>query len=235
MLHKTRGIVFRNTKFKETSIITRIYTEKYGWQSYLVNGVRSARAKQKMSLFQPLTILDLVVYQNEKKDIQRISEQQFAHIYQTLPFDVIKSSLGIFLLEIFMKSVKESDTNPRLFQYISSQLIALDAQTAKLGTFHIHFMIDLAQYLGFKPGDLFSEDAPYFNLQEGTFMPVREKYCLTREESQVLSGFLNRSMNTVSKSQKKQLVQNLIQYYQFHIEGFHKVNSPQILEIILNT
>jgi len=44
MIFKTRGIVFRFTKFKETSIIVTIFTEVFGLQSYIVNGVRSKSA-----------------------------------------------------------------------------------------------------------------------------------------------------------------------------------------------
>ena len=40
MLHKTRGVVFRFTKYGETSIIVNIFTELFGLQSYIVNGVR---------------------------------------------------------------------------------------------------------------------------------------------------------------------------------------------------
>jgi DNA repair protein RecO (recombination protein O) len=62
MLHKTRGIVFRFTKYGESSIIVTIFTELFGIQTYIVNGIRSKNSKGKIALFQPLTLLDLVVY-----------------------------------------------------------------------------------------------------------------------------------------------------------------------------
>ena len=61
MIHKTRGIVFRFTRYGETSIIVTIFTEAFGLQSYIVNGVRSKSAKNKIALYQPLTLLNLVV------------------------------------------------------------------------------------------------------------------------------------------------------------------------------
>jgi DNA repair protein RecO (recombination protein O) len=74
MLQKTSGIVLGFLRYGDSSIITRVYTEEYGLQSYIVNGVRSAKAKNKISLYQPLTLLDLVVYHKENKDLKRISE-----------------------------------------------------------------------------------------------------------------------------------------------------------------
>ena len=49
MRYKTYGIVLSNIKYRETSIIVRILTEKFGLQTYIVNGVRSAKAKGKIS------------------------------------------------------------------------------------------------------------------------------------------------------------------------------------------
>ena len=49
MIFKTRGIVFRFTKFQETSIIVTIFTELFGLQSYIVNGVRSKSSKNKIA------------------------------------------------------------------------------------------------------------------------------------------------------------------------------------------
>ncbi|MBA4056317.1 MAG: DNA repair protein RecO, partial [Marivirga sp.] len=71
MLHKTRGVVFRFTKYGETSIIVNIFTELFGLQGYIVNGVRSKSGKNRIALYQPLTLLDLVVYHRENANINR--------------------------------------------------------------------------------------------------------------------------------------------------------------------
>ena len=86
MLHRTRGIVLSYIKYKETSIIVRIFTEAFGMQSYIVNSVRSAKSRGKMALYQPLSLLDLVVYHKSGKDLQRISETKFSYAYSSIPF-----------------------------------------------------------------------------------------------------------------------------------------------------
>ena len=45
MLHKTRGIVFNVTDYQEASVIVQLFTEKFGIQSYIINGVRKPKAK----------------------------------------------------------------------------------------------------------------------------------------------------------------------------------------------
>ena len=96
MILKTRGIVFRFTKFRETSIIVTIFTETFGLQSYIVNGVRSKTAKNRIALYQPLTLLNLVVYHRDNANIERIREISCLYPYRTLMSDVKKSTLAMF-------------------------------------------------------------------------------------------------------------------------------------------
>jgi DNA repair protein RecO (recombination protein O) len=42
MLHKTKGLVLRAVKYGETSLVVTMFTELFGVQSYMVNGVRTA-------------------------------------------------------------------------------------------------------------------------------------------------------------------------------------------------
>ncbi len=83
-LHKTKGIVLKTVKYGETSLIATLYTELFGIQSYLVNGVRSSSRKGpgKANLFQPAAILDLLVYHNDLRNLQRIREFNWAILYQ---------------------------------------------------------------------------------------------------------------------------------------------------------
>ncbi|MDT9165980.1 recombination protein O N-terminal domain-containing protein, partial [Escherichia coli] len=77
-------------RYGETSVIVTMLTELFGLQSYLVNGVRVSGKKGagKANMFQPTAILDMVVYHNELKQLQRIREFRWAHIYQHILTDV---------------------------------------------------------------------------------------------------------------------------------------------------
>ena len=99
MLHKVRGIVFRFTKYGETSIIVTIFTDQFGLQSYIVNGVRNRSLKSKIALYQPLTLLELVVYYRENANLNRIKEVKCFHPYQTLYSEINKSTVGMFITE----------------------------------------------------------------------------------------------------------------------------------------
>lgn len=71
------------TKYSETSIIARIYTEKFGLLSFMVKGVRSAKSKSKASMMQPLSLLDLEFQYHENRGLLYIKEFTRAHTYLT--------------------------------------------------------------------------------------------------------------------------------------------------------
>ena len=148
MLHKTPGIVFRFTKFGDTSIIVNIFTESFGLQSYIVNGVRSASAKGKIALYQPLTLLDMVVYYKENAQVKRMKEVKCLHQYHSLHIDVKKSTIAMFLAELLNKAVKDESHAQELYAFISNSLITLDDTTHNFENFHLIFLVKLSRFLG---------------------------------------------------------------------------------------
>src|SRR6187399_868893 len=108
-LHKTKGIVLRAVKYGETSLIVTMFTELFGLQSYLVNGVRTSSKKGsgKANLFQPTAILDLVVYHNELKHLNRIKEFKWAVLYSRVLSDVTRNAVALFFVELLTKCLKQ--------------------------------------------------------------------------------------------------------------------------------
>ena len=97
MLYKTRGIVIHTIKYSDTSVIAKIYTEKFGLRSYLIRGVRSKKAKIRAAQLQHLNLLNLVVY--EKGNDHLIDADRcaiLAHHLDTLEAEPgLERSLGV--------------------------------------------------------------------------------------------------------------------------------------------
>lgn len=217
MISKTRGIVFRFTKFQETSIIVSIFTEQFGLQSYIVNGVRSKTAKNKIALYQPLTLLNLVVYHRERANIERIKEISCLHPYRTLTSDVKKSTLGIFINELLNKTVKEESHAGEIFQFIFDSLVTLDTLGARYENFHLIFMVKLARFLGF--------GATHVNEIVGGRIA-------DPDTENILSRLLNADYETsldISNYQRRIALDLLVKFYQEHMEQLGEIKSLQIL------
>ena len=233
MLHKTRGIVLNQIRYKETSIIVKIYTEELGLQSYIVNGVRSKNSKKnKIALFQPLTLLDLVVYYSPNKSISRISEQKCSVPFSSIPFKIIKSSLCLFISEILIKTLsKESESNPALFEYIFNIIVDLDKRDDQLNNFHIKFLIGLLAYLGIKP--LSAENM--FDTVSLSYQGNNPVVQPSINESRILNELLNNeNLSTITGYERNNILQFIINYFSSQIENFGVVRSKDILQEVLN-
>jgi DNA repair protein RecO (recombination protein O) len=237
MLAKTKGIVIRNTKYGEGSLISKIYTRQFGMQSYIINGVYGPKASIKASMLQPLMLLDLVVYNNKLKDIQRIKEARNIPSLNHLHFDVVKSSLGMFISELLNKSIKEEEANEALYDFVASFIIEIDRAAANLSLWPEYFMLQLTRFLGFFPHNNYNpESHNYFDLTEGGFtsFPQKSDYAIGPPESGYFSRLIDISLDQLSathfpKDIRTELLQKLILYYRLHLPDFQEIRSVEVL------
>jgi DNA repair protein RecO (recombination protein O) len=234
MLHKTRAIVFKVTKYAESSVIIKAYTEKFGVQSYIINGVRSTKSKSKSALYQHGNLLEMVVYHKEEAGLLRISECGFAHIYEDLPFNIVKSSLLLFYLEILNKIIKEHEANEALFDFLFEIFIDLDQTDKPLANHHIWFLLALTKYLGCYPT---SSPEAFFDLKEGLFVEERpaHNHFLNAELSSKFRAIIEPELTNydqikLSAAERKIILQQLLIYYRLHISDFGELRSYDILE-----
>ena len=173
LLHNTKGIVLRTVKYGESSIVTTVYTELFGVQSYIVKGARQGTKKTqgKAAYFQAAAILDMTVYHNEQKNLQFIKEYNWAYPYQTVLFDVVKNCVAMYMVEVLQHTLKEPETNPDLFYLIENTLQQLDKGTDTLtANLPLYFMLHLGMQLGFQIQGVYSEETPILDLSEGYFV-----------------------------------------------------------------
>ncbi len=240
MLHKTRGIVFKTTNYGESSVIVQVFTEKFGLQSYLINGVKKPRAKIHRNMLQPLHLLDMVVYHKAGGNLQRVAELKNEPVLQTIPYDTVKTAIVMFLDEVLYKAVKHQATDENLFGFIFHGVEWLDHQQSGMANFHLLFLLKLTRYMGFYPEVNQDADAEFFDLKEGVFKRYKPNHALylaaphTRNFNLLLlSSFDELGGVKLSNDERRYLIDKLLLYYSLHIENFGNIQSHQILEDVL--
>lgn len=214
MLKKTQGIVLSAIRYKETSIIVKIFTRELGLKSYLVNGVRTQGNKSKIALYQPLTLLDLVVYNKDNGGLQRISEAQLHRANQRIPFDFTRTGIALFITEVISKSIYENYQNESLFEFLKECIIHLDSKEVHLGQFPLVFLIEKASFLGFAP-----EEALGF-LSESRSQPFSVSELIQAEN--YLTALMTDSFNNeakIGKSLRQKLLDHLLDFYSQHLDN----------------
>jgi len=241
MLHKTRGIVLKTTDYGETSVIAQVFTEKFGLQSYIINGVKKAKAKISRNMLQPLHLLDMVVYHKNAGSIQRVSELKSTPMLQTIPYDIVKSSIVMFLNEVIYKCIKQQTADENLFDFLFSAVEWLDHQTEGLANFHLLFLVNLTRYLGFYPDRYMAGEADYFDLKNGTFNRYKPDglQFISQPYTHIFntllqSGFSSAATLKINNEDRRHLITKLLDYYALHTENFGYIRSHEVLEEVLS-
>jgi DNA repair protein RecO (recombination protein O) len=221
VVHKVRGIVFRLTKYGETSIIVTIFTDLFGLQSYIVNGVRTKSAKSKIALYQPLTLLELVVYLRENANLNRIKEVKCFYPYQQIPSDISRTAIAMFVTEVLNKMVKEESHAASLCEFLISSMITLDTLPANVHNFHLIFMIKLSRFLGFGPQN--ADELLGWRITD----PLIEDAIKKAIDGDYLTTL------TLNTAQRRELLDLLISFYNEHTGMLGEMKSLQVLREIL--
>ena len=228
MLKKTRGIVISYTRYSETSIIVKIFTEVMGMKTYIVNGVRSTKNGSKIALYQPLTLLDLVVYyKKEHTGIQRISEARCQVPYQHIPIDFQKSTMALFIAEVLGKVLRDEEQNQLLFDFLFQTLVWFDDNQENYHSFHLQFLAKIPRFIGFDP---MSAEVLLAQIEE--HKPLRFPPSLLpqikKEINQLLASNFEEIIQ-VSPNIRGYIIDLFLEYYRVHTAGFGEVKSLTVL------
>ena len=229
MISKTRGIVIKYIKYRDTSIIVQIFTEDYGLVPFLINGIRSPRSKRSISYFQPFSLLELVAYIKSGREVQRLSEFKFFAPTHQLHQDIRKSAVTLFLAEILSKLLmhEPGEKHQPLFEFLSMSIQGLDQLDQQIENFHLHFLLKLMPHMG-----IGVEDGSLLIQAMESELGVRDPLLI-----QLISSILANPINAPIKSTGKvrsgalELVLEYIQHHTFH---FGEINSLKVLQQVFN-
>ncbi len=210
-----------------------IYTQEYGLGSYIVSGVRKAKSST-LNVYRPMNIIDLVAYM-PGESLSRVKEAAHAVHYDQLDRDVIRASIGTFFVDLLKNSIKEKERNDALYAYMRETLVSLDSAT-QLANLPILFCLQLSMHLGFQVMDNYDEVYRFFDLQVGQYIPNEEssKYALNDVLSEALHKLMQDPQSKLDKLSRRLLLDAMMNYYRYHIEGFTDLRSLPVLRSILS-
>jgi len=247
MIHKTKGLVLKSIKYGETSLVVTVFTELFGIQTYMVNGVRtSKKSGNRAALFQPSSLLDMEVYHNEQRAMHRIKECNWSYLYKNILSDVIKNSIALFIVELLHKTLKQPEENSDLFYFCEDALQQLDeAPPAIAANFPLYFSLHLTHFFGFRFSNmdpsLMKEENIYLDLQEGIFTSHHPTHpYFIEKEAALLTAELLKIMQPheliqvkTNQQQRRLLLFKYMEYYALHIPDFGQVKTLPVLHEVL--
>ena len=233
MLVKTKAIVISALKYQEKSLIVKCFTLSGGLKSYFVpNAFSAKKSNQKIAYFQPLTLLEVEANHKNKGTLEYFKEIRLASAYQSLNTDIVKSTIAIFLSEMLHHCIREEEKNENLFEFLETSLLWLDTHD-EVANFHLILLLEITKFLGFYP-DVSDLNLPFFEMTEGVFVSLNAISCLSDEETNLFKRLIGLKFDSDQKvftgNDRQQLLKILLDYFTFHLDGFKKPKSLEVLK-----
>lgn len=234
---KTKAIVLSSLKFQEKSLIVKCFTQSHGLKSYFVRDAFSSRkSNQKIAYFQPMTVLDIEAVHKNKGALENFKEIKIASPFHSIHSDIYKSTIVMFISEILHHSIHEEEKNEHLFAFLETALEWLDNHD-EVANFHLILMLETTKYLGFYP-DISDMDMPFFEMTEGVFTPFHAISSLTEHETNLFKKLVDLKFDNDQKVfhvlERQIILKILIDYYSFHLDGFKKPKSLDVLKEVFS-
>ncbi|MFP5437495.1 MAG: DNA repair protein RecO [Bacteroidia bacterium] len=236
MLIKTRAIVISALRYQEKSLVVKCYTQSSGLKTYYVrDAFGSKKNTQKNIYFRPLNLLEIEATHKDKGTLEYFKEVRFAHPYHSLNTDIVKTTIALFVSEMLHHCIKEEEQNESLYEFLETALLWLDGHDGT-ANFHLVLLIELSKFLGFYPNG--EDNHPYFEMTEGVFMPYHGITCLTLEDTALLRRLMVLKLDDSAKAfhvtERQALLRILLDYYTFHLEGFRRPKSLDVLREVFS-
>lgn len=240
MIINSGGIVLSTLRYSDSSVIARIYTQDRGLRSFMVRTGKGKSALSKLALLQPLSLVAVSFSDDERKSLHTLRSIERESTLNSIPFDPVKTCIALFVAEIIGRAIGEEEKNLELFKFLKTAVLLLDDDHGAAVNFHLKFMIEFSRFLGFYPHRQ-SNTTSFFDLREGGFQtsePAHPHY-LDQTLSKVFYQLIDVGMTKygtvkVTNSERRELLQKLIDYYRLHLDGMKEIRSHKVLEEVLS-
>ena len=237
MLISSPGIILSKVRYQDNDLIVKCLTRDLGVVSYMIKNISmSKKSKNKFAFFQLLNILDLETNYNPNRSIQYIKDLKVKYNFTSLHTNIYKSSVVMFLSEILSNIIHIETKDMELFDFIEKSLIWYD-KSEDSSTFYLIFLMKITHYLGFYP-DCTNMSYNYFNLEEGLFESSKNSQYVIEGSSLVLFKtilgikFDSNRLPFIDKTNKKDILKNILIYFKLHVDGFKDPKSLKVLNQI---
>ena len=226
MIINTNAIVLKTFSYGETSLISRCFTEDRGKISFIIKG-----AKSKKNLiapyFQPLSYINIIFNENEKRELQIVSKVSFVKIWTKIPLSLKKMTLAQSILDISDFTLERNDPYPNLFKILIKTFLYFENGDFDENVVFWHYECKVLSEMGFL---IDTEDN-----QEFTQISIKLKKTDTSFSvlENLIKGNLSKiDIDSLSKKENKDVSKFLYHKLCYYFEGFERIKSFQVIKDI---
>ncbi len=240
-MEKTEAIVLHVSKFGDNKLIVNTFTKQNGRMSFSVVIPSSRNKASALPYCQPLFQNEIEYTGANGAGIRKASKITPSRTYSTIPFSISKTAVVMFLAEMLSRVLSYSEENEIMYEYIATSLKILDQPEYSGKNFHLKFLMQLAKYMGFYPGNRYSENRPSFDLARSMFVEdnIGVPHLIRPPYGKIFSQMLDTDIIScenidISGIERSYLLEKIIEYYAYRFDNLSNIRSLDVLQSIFH-
>ncbi len=237
MVEALRGIVLHTIRYNERHNIVHVYTDMHGLMSFLVPTGSGHRARERMALLMPLSLIELQARTRPNTDLATMHDVQRYAMVGAIYADPVRSAVAMFLSELLWRVIQEHERNDALYRYVESSVLALDTMEEGVANFHLWFLFNLGAHLGIEPNMETYRPGYCFNMTEGVFVPYAgvSRHILQPDRARVIRVLSYMHLDNIhrfrfTRDERAEVLDTILTYYRLHSGTvLNSLRSPDIL------
>lgn len=204
-------IILGYTKFSENSVVLHTLSAEYGRRGFMARVGKSS----PMALFLPLNILEAQIVENPRSELWRAHGFTAMDSLEGIRSDMRKNAMSLFMSEVLYRTVKDGAADASLYRWCLENILTLNGMSTDFSNFHIRFLLELAEQLGFRPGlDGMAPFADEYLADIGKFLR---------------SDFPSSMLIPLTGSRRTEICSRIIKYLEYHTESSINIRSLAVL------
>lgn len=234
-------VALRTVRYSDTHSVLSAYSREAGRVAFLVP-VGGRDAARRRALMQPLGVVDCMARFEPGHELGWMSEPRASVALHSIGSNPLKATIAMFLAEVMGATLRTSEADPAMFDFIVHGVLTLDSLPAgRLANFHICFLMGLGRMLGIAPDTSTYRRGAFFDMADACFRitpPLHPDFLEPDEARGValasLMTYRNMHRLRLSADQRCRMLDVILRFLSLHLAPLGTLRSLQIVRTLLH-
>jgi DNA repair protein RecO (recombination protein O) len=241
MLRQISIIPLRITPYNDRSSILAAYSLEMGRVSFLLPAGASREAQRRRALLRPLCPIQCVASSAPGRELMQMREPRPIFVAQHLMCNPLRASMALFLADVLGAVLRQSESEPLLFEFIVDAARRLNDPATPVANFHLAFLMKLGQFVGICPDGGSWRPGYVFDMRDAVFRatPPLHADWLEPLEAQALERLSRIEWDTMhiykyTRAQRARVLDLILEFYTLHHVNLRQLRSLPVLHDLFN-
>lgn len=238
-MQTVKAIILKSLPYSERQQIMHAYSAERGYTQFITPMALFKR--QNNHAVQCMQIVEIEYYPNERGGLHKLKSVSFLVNTSSIYFDVYKMNIALLWGEILDLTLRHSDPNEALFEYIRYSVEYLNTSREDIANFNLLFLFRLSKLIGFGiDNDSYRPDH-VFNINDGCFYPTSTpgNYCTGPHSAKIIHELCTTPLDSLkniplNQQSRKILLDIALLFLGFHLNLDFNTKSIRVIREIFS-